>query len=164
MPCTTCIEIPLSRSFKKTSTWGRLYVLSPEVQHNILLVYNVDFPLQERAYDIVIDPFYGDEKPLQSEQWLTNYVHWANQHQLSIDEKLAYVATALFQDAHAWFEGLRKINTWKEFWFLFREKYLQDLVIWSGTLPLNFLNEPQQHSYWFCCSKTTCCICHTQFE
>lgn len=104
------------------------------------LMNQVDFPvLSPKEGAMWIRAFYGTEDPLSAQKWLTNFIHWADQHNLSTMNMLKYAVTALFGDARDWFQGLGEVATWRDFWFLFREKFLQETAIWTGTIVLVLL-------------------------
>lgn len=103
-------------------------------------IYQVDFPLlSPKEGAIIVRAFYGTEDPLSAQKWLTNFIHWADQHNLSTMNMLKYAVTALFGDAREWFQGLGEVATWRDFWFLFREKFLQETALWTGTIALDLL-------------------------
>lgn len=83
---------------------------------------------------IIVWAFYGTEDPLSAQKWLTNFIHWAHQHHLSTMNMLNYAVAALVGDARDWLQGLGEVATWRDFWFLFREKYLQETAIWTGII------------------------------
>lgn len=115
------------------------------------LIYQADFPLLSPKEGVTcVRAFYGTEDPLSAQKWLANFIHWADQHNLSTMNMLKYAVTALFGDARDWFQGLGEVATWRDFWFLFREKFLQETAIWTGTIVLDLLQTKQKNSLAIC--------------
>lgn len=87
--------------------------------------------------DIIIFPFIGEENPKLAAKWISSFVKWAISEKLNAEQQHWCASAALFGSASDWCMKMHlERATWEEFYFLFREKYVNKILEWPGILLL----------------------------
>lgn len=87
--------------------------------------------------DIIIFPFFGEENPKVAAKWISSFVKWALSEKLNAEQRHLCASAALFGSASNWCTKMHlERATWEEFYFLFREKYVNKILEWPGILLL----------------------------
>jgi hypothetical protein len=107
------------------------YALSRKLRRDVRANCNEHFrPAREN--DIIVSRFSGIG---DAERWLATFCNWGSQESLSGNRRLSCVLAAMTNNASTVFgNSPERIETWRNFLYLFREKYLGHKKPWSGAL------------------------------
>lgn len=115
---------------------GKTYALSFQLRSLFKACIKTVFP-EPALGDIVIFPFFGEENPKSAAKWISSFVKWALSEKLNAKQQHSCASAALFGSASTWCTKMHlERATWEEFYFLFREKYVNKILEWPGILLL----------------------------